>query len=60
MNRERSPLWNLLGLWVFGLIVGANVQKLLPGNSSLPAEVMVAIGITGSVVLFIGLSKTLR
>ncbi len=60
MNGDRSALWNLLGFWVFGLIVGANAQKLLPGNSSLPAEMMVVIGMIGSVVLFTGLRRALH
>jgi hypothetical protein len=61
MNKKYSVVWNLLGLWAFGLIVGSNVQEVLPGSSSsLPAEVMVAIGLIGSAAVFAGLYRALR
>ena len=60
MMKRRTVVSNLLGLWVFGLIVGANAQELLPGSSSLPPEIMIGICLVGSAVLFTGLVKVFR
>ncbi|MCP4967697.1 MAG: hypothetical protein GY926_20995 [bacterium] len=60
MIRKRTAILNLLGLWVFGMIVGANIRELLPGGASWPAEVMIGIGVVGSAVMFGGLYRALR
>ncbi len=58
--KRRSVVSNLFGLWVFGLLVGANAQDLLPGRASLPPEIMIGISLVGSTILFVGLVKTFR
>ena len=60
MNKRNEILFSLIGLWAFGLIIGANVGHYLPGESSFPAWVMLTIGVIGTIGVFSGLYKALR
>ena len=60
MSKKSSITINLIGLWIFGLLVGANARDLLPGEPSLPAGLMLAIGLLGSVGMFATLYRVVR
>ena len=60
MNKKNTILVNLFGLWVFGILVGANVTDLIPGEPSLPSWVLLAIGLVGSFVMFGAVHKAAR
>jgi len=60
MNKQNTIRTNIFGLWVFGLLTGANVRQYLPGEPSLPAWVLVAIGLVGSLLMFATLYKATR
>ena len=60
MNKKNAMLVNLFGLWVFGMLVGANVRDLLPGEPSLPPWVSLAVGLVGSFVMFGAVHKAAR
>lgn len=60
MKRRLTLLLNLLGLWAFGLITGANASDLLAGEPTLHPWVMLAIGVIGSFIMYSGLQKELR
>lgn len=51
MKRKNTIRVNMFGLWAFGLLVGANVAKLIPAQEpSWPPWVLLAIGVLGSIV----------
>jgi len=60
MNKRNTILVNLFGLWVFGMLVGANAIGFLPGEPSFPPGVMLAIGVLGSFGSFAALYKAVR
>jgi len=53
MNKK-NILYAGLGLWLSGLLVGANVVDFLPGEPSWPSWVILVIG------LFVGFASLLR
>ena len=52
MNKKNTILVNLFGLWVFGMLVGANARDLLPFEPSAPSWVLLVVGLVGSFVMF--------
>ena len=60
MKNKNSILVNVFGLWVFGILVGANARDILPREPSLPLGVMLAIGLLGSLVMFAMLYTAFR
>ena len=60
MTRKNTIRSNMLGLWIFGMIVGENLGELLPGGGSLPPWAMLVIGFVGSLGTSAALFKALR
>ncbi len=48
MNKRNTVLYAGLGLWISGLLVGANAVGFLPGEPSWPPAVILAIGLLTS------------
>ncbi len=55
MNKRNTILYAGLGLWVSGMLIGANVVGFLPGEPSWPPTVILAI----AVITSLGCAKAL-
>ena len=60
MDKNKSSLISLLGLWAFGMLVGANARDLLPIEPSLPPWLLLTIGLLGSFAMFTALNRSVR
>jgi hypothetical protein len=60
MSKKRTILVNLFGLWAFGMLVGANVRDLLPGDPSVPSWLLLGVGVVGSFMMFGAVHKAVR
>ncbi len=60
MNKRNTILYAGLGLWVSGMLIGANVIGFLPGEPSWPPEVILAIGVLTSLGCSCTLYNNLR
>lgn len=54
MKNRPSLLWTAIGLWVSGMMIGANLIELMPLSPSWPPEVLLGIG------LVIGITSLLQ
>jgi hypothetical protein len=48
MNKKNTILYAGFGLWVSGMLVGANAVDLLPDEPSWPSGVILAVGLLTS------------
>ena len=60
MNRRNTFIVTAFGLWVSGMLVGANVIGFLPGEPSWPPGMIVAVALITSVGTFSALLKANR
>ena len=60
MNKRNTILSAGFGLWVSGMLVGANAVGFLPGEPSWPSGVILAVGLLTSLTCLAALYGTVR
>jgi len=60
MNKTWNFMATGLGIWVSGIIVGANAADLWPGKAFLPAEMMLGVGLVASIGNLVVLFRAIR
>lgn len=60
MNNRNTIFYAAFGLWVSGMLVGANAVDFLPAEPSWPPGVILAIGLLTSLTCLSALYRTAR
>lgn len=60
MNKRNTIFYAGFGLWVSGMLVGANAVEFLPGKPSWPSGVILAVGLLTSLTTMSALYRTAR
>ena len=60
MTKKNTILYAGFGLWVSGMLIGANLEDFLPGEPSWPPIVILAIGVLTSITTGSSLYRAAR